>query len=61
MTPDQEKLAVEICKRSRIPMLTDAVELCKLEGSTSVQRLFELHEALLSRWYERRDNIMAWW
>ena len=61
MIEEQEKVAIEICSRSSYPMLTDAVVLCRLEGSTSVQRLFELHEALLARWFERRDNILNWW
>lgn len=61
MNEEQEKVAAECAKRPTRPLLDDAVTLCKLEGSTSVQRLFELHEALLARWYQHRDNIMAWW
>lgn len=60
-TPEQEKLVKEILKRPTIPRLPDAAELCRLEGSQSVQRLFELDGKLISMWNEQRDSILWWW
>ena len=61
LSQEQLALVAEISTQSQVPTLTQAADLCRLENSKSVQRLFELDGFLISKWKERKDKTTAWW